>query len=120
AGALVLLAADVRVGADGPFKIGLNEVAIGLPLPIYGVELARYRLAPSRFDAVILGDVVDPAGALAAGYLDEVVPAGDVVAAARRHADRLAALPTAALARTKATARGAIAQHVSATMAVDL
>jgi enoyl-CoA hydratase len=120
AGALLLLAADVRIGADGPFKIGLNEVAIGLPLPIYGVELARYRLAPSRFDAVILGDTVDPAGALASGYLDRVVAPEEVVAAARAEADRLSSLDPEAVRRTKLAARAEIAREISATMAADV
>src|SRR3954471_11940875 len=38
AGALVLLVSDVRVGAEGKYKIGLNEVAIGMGLPIFAVE----------------------------------------------------------------------------------
>jgi len=45
-GAFLMLAADVRIGARGPFQIGLNEVAIGLPVPWYGIELARMRLSP--------------------------------------------------------------------------
>ena len=32
-GAILLMAADVRIGADGPFKVGLPEVEIGMPLP---------------------------------------------------------------------------------------
>ena len=45
-GALLVLTGDVRVAARGAFRIGLNEVQLGLPLPILAVELARYR--PSR------------------------------------------------------------------------
>ena len=44
-GAFTLLACDHRIGADGPFKTGLNEVAIGLTIPHYGIELARHQLA---------------------------------------------------------------------------
>src|SRR5579862_730602 len=44
-GALLLLAADYRVGAAGDFKIGLNEVSIQMPLPLFGMELARARLS---------------------------------------------------------------------------
>jgi enoyl-CoA hydratase len=51
AGALVLLASDLRVGARGQFKIGLNEVAIQLTLPVFGMEQARDRLAPCWFTA---------------------------------------------------------------------
>src|SRR5262249_57539618 len=45
AGAILLLAADTRIGARGDFKIGLNEVAIGMRLPIFAYELARERLS---------------------------------------------------------------------------
>src|SRR5258708_5344809 len=41
AGAFLLMAADARVGADGPFKLGLNEVRIGLTLPWFPAVLAR-------------------------------------------------------------------------------
>lgn len=40
-GGLLLLSADYRIGTAGEFKIGLNEVAIGLTMPRFGVEIAR-------------------------------------------------------------------------------
>ena len=45
AGALLALSCDVRIGGDGPAKIGLNETAIGMGLPHYAVELAQARLS---------------------------------------------------------------------------
>jgi len=48
-GALLLLATDYRIGTEGNYKIGTNEVAIGMPLPYFGVELARLRLSPTHF-----------------------------------------------------------------------
>jgi len=39
-GALLLLSTDYRIGVEGEYKIGLNEVAIGMPLPYFGVEIA--------------------------------------------------------------------------------
>ncbi|MGK2948559.1 MAG: enoyl-CoA hydratase-related protein, partial [Acidimicrobiales bacterium] len=41
AGALLTLACDTRIGGDGPAKIGLNETAIGMGLPVYATELAQ-------------------------------------------------------------------------------
>ena len=38
AGALMLLGCDVRIGADAPAKIGLNEVAIKMVLPALGAD----------------------------------------------------------------------------------
>lgn len=120
-GALTLLATDVRIGADGPAKIGLNEVAIGMALPAFAVELARDRLASSAFGAATMGgQVYDPAGALAAGYLDRIVPADDLVGQAMAEAHRLAELRTGAYARTKATARGEMIDRCLRSLDADL
>lgn len=73
-GALTCLAADYRIGMRGDYKIGLNEVAIGMTLPWFGVELARARLTTTHFgQAVGLARIYDPESAVTAGFLDEVV-----------------------------------------------
>jgi enoyl-CoA hydratase len=46
-GTFLLLACDVRIGARGPHRMGLNEVAIGISPPGFAIELARSRLHPS-------------------------------------------------------------------------
>jgi enoyl-CoA hydratase len=93
AGAFLLMAADTRVGADGPFKLGLNEVRIGLTLPWFAIVLARYRLAPSHFDhALVTGEMFDPQGAREAGLLDRVVPVDEVAEAGRAAAEDLATI----------------------------
>jgi len=121
AGALILLAADRRIGAAGDFKIGLNEVAIGLRLPIFAVELVRERLSKRHFTAAtILGRVYAPADAVDVGYLDAVVEPDRVVESAVAEAEPLAALPRGALAQTKALARSALVEHVRATLADDM
>jgi enoyl-CoA hydratase len=119
-GAITLLSCDVRIGADGPAKIGLNEVSIGKPLPRFAVELARDRLATSHFATAILGATYDPAGAAAAGYLDRVVPADQVVDEAMAEARRLGELRTGAVARTKANARQAMIDEVAAGIDADM
>jgi enoyl-CoA hydratase len=120
AGGLMLLVGDRRIGAEGPFKIGLNEVAIGMPLPIFAVELARYRMPPSAFDEVVLGDVADPAGAIRTGFLDRVVGPEDVINEATSEAKRLAALRTGAVSHTKENVRGAIAEGIRSTLKADM
>ena len=118
AGALMLLVSDVRVGAEGDFKIGLNEVAIGMGLPIFAVELARYRMPPSAFDTAVLGQVFDPVGAVHAGYLDRTSndPVGDALATAHQ----LSGLRKGAVAHTKHLARAAVAGHIRDTLAADM
>ena len=91
AGAILLMAADVRIGSAGPFKIGLNEVAIGMPIPIFAAELARDRLSRRHVTAATaLATIYDPQGALDAGYFDGVVEPDGVVDAALERAAALA------------------------------
>jgi enoyl-CoA hydratase len=78
-GAFLLLASDVRIGAEGNYKIGFNEVAIGLPVPSFGLELGRQRLAPAYLNRTALaGEMFDPAEAVKAGFLDKIVPSGEL------------------------------------------
>src|SRR5262245_11634571 len=74
-GAVLLCCADYRVGAAGDYKLGLNEIRINLAVPPFAADVARARLDPRYFTrATLLAEVFDPEGAMAAGYLDEVVP----------------------------------------------
>jgi enoyl-CoA hydratase len=101
-GAVVLCAADLRIGAAGDYKVGLNEVAIGLTLPVFASELARERLAPTHLQrATALAEAFSPAGAVEAGFLDRAVPPADVEGAALEAAATLAGLPGGAHAGTK-------------------
>lgn len=105
-GAVVLCAADLRIGTAGAYKIGLNEVAIGLALPPFASELARARLSPRHLQrATALAELYDPAGAVEAGFLDRAVPADQLEAAALDAAATLAALPARAHALTKRSLR---------------
>ena len=90
-GGFLLLASDYRVGADGPFKLGANEVRIKIAVPHWTVELFRDRVANTHASRTLLtGELYGPAVAREAGYLDEVVPVGDVVDRARSVAVELA------------------------------
>src|SRR5215475_2216116 len=102
AGALLLLAADLRVGARGQFKIGLNEVAIQLTLPVFAMELARDRLAKRWFTiATSQARVFDPETACEAGYFDLLAEPDALLETALAQAQRLAALPHPAFRDTK-------------------
>jgi enoyl-CoA hydratase len=105
-GALVLLSADYRVGVHGTYKIGLNEVAIGMTLPYFAVELARARLATTHLGpAVHLARIYDAAGAVEAGYLDEAVSEEDLLARATDLAAQFSSLNMEAHRQTKARTR---------------
>jgi enoyl-CoA hydratase len=120
AGALILLAADHRIGASGDYKIGLNEVAIGMTLPTWAVELARYRMPPSTLDQIVVGQVNSPEAAVAAGFLDRVVAPDEVVATASELAGQLSALRRGAVAGTKMRLRDAVAHRMLDGIDADL
>ncbi|HWJ60531.1 MAG TPA: crotonase/enoyl-CoA hydratase family protein [Acidimicrobiales bacterium] len=120
-GALTLLSCDLRIAADVPAKIGLSEVAIGLTLPKFAFALAEDRLQRPALPAATIGaQVYDPAGALAVGYVDQVVDADDLLATALAEAQRLGQLDTAAYAGTKANARADLIERELARVVEDM
>ncbi|WP_342655030.1 crotonase/enoyl-CoA hydratase family protein [Pseudomonas sp. F3-2] len=105
-GAFLLLSADYRIGIEGPFSIGLNEVQIGMTMHHAGIELARDRLSKSAFGrSVINGEMFDPKGALQAGFLDKVVTAEELTDAARTVALQLKKINMRAHKQTKLKVR---------------
>jgi enoyl-CoA hydratase len=122
AGALLCLACDTRIGsADLPAKIGLNETAIGMGLPWYGIRLGEARLSVRhRQRSVLQAEIYDMAGAVDAGYLDELVDADAVESAAVARARQLGQLPSGAYAFTKERLRRALADEVLAGIAADM
>jgi enoyl-CoA hydratase len=121
-GGILLCCADVRIGAQGPYKLGLNEVRIGMPVPAFAVEVCRDRLSPPYFTrAIQLAHVHSPDEALTAGFLDEVVAPDAVVARATEvAADLAAALHPGPFRMTRATTRGAVAAQLREVLAADL
>jgi enoyl-CoA hydratase/carnithine racemase len=105
-GAVLALYCDYRVMADGAFKIGLNEVQVGLcPGPVIYAVLRRL-VGPRHADQLISsGLLLAPAQALEIGLVDRIVPESEVVPAAIAWAQALAALPPKAVAATRRFAR---------------
>lgn len=114
AGAIWLMSCDVRIGADTPTKIGLNETAIGMVLPTSVVTLARDRLSPRHVhSSVLLARLYSPAEAVDVGYLDWVVPEDELEHAAMSEAAGLAeGLVLKAFAGTRRVIRGPVATSV--------
>jgi enoyl-CoA hydratase len=101
-GAFLMLSSDVRIGARGPWRIGMNETAIALTVPWFAIKIARHRLTPAAFARVQSAAMLSPEDAVAAGYLDAVVDAESLDAAVRAEAVRLGALDATSFAATKA------------------
>ncbi len=107
AGAVLLMTADYRIGAQGDFKIGLNEVAIGMPLPQFVLRIARAQLNRKHLtEATLFAQIFSPDEALEVGYLNQLLEAKSLKKAAMDRALALAqGLNAHAFAKTKQAAR---------------
>lgn len=101
-GAFLMMSADVRFGLDGAWRIGMNEVAIGLTVPKFAIELARHRLTPPGFAAISSAAMFAPTDAMRLGYLDQVLPSTLLASAIEEEVTRLCALDMPSFAATKA------------------
>lgn len=121
AGALLLLSADRRIGARGDFKIGLNEVALGMTLPDFAVELARARLCPPHFlRATAQAEIYAPDPAVDAGFLDTLASPGTLEDSALEQARALAALDARAFRNTKRLVQASLVQGIRERLEDDL
>jgi len=119
-GAFLLLSVDYRVGVEGPFTIGLNEVRIGMTMHHVGIELARDRLRKSAFQrSVINAEMFNPATAKEAGFLDEVVPAEGLMSAALAMAQQLKKIDMRAHAATKLKVRAKLLDTLDRAIELD-
>ena len=112
-GAVLAMYCDYRVMAQGAFKIGLNEVAVGIhPGPVIHGVLRR--VVGARRAELLLASarMLTPDEALAVGLVDELVAPEEVVDRAIAWAQNLARLPAAALAATRALARADLIEIV--------
>ena len=119
----VLLAAtgDTRYGIPGPYKLGLNEVSNGMPVPILAHALAEDRLDPRHLTAAVLqAKIYGPEGALTAGWLDALVPEEQLLETAVEEAKRLSKLPARAYGLTKKSLRSKTLAYVRETLAENV
>ncbi len=112
-GTILALACDLRVLAEGRPRMGLSELAVGVPFPTAAIEVARHVLGP-RLDRVVLeADLLDPEAALRLGMVDEILPAEQVEDRALELARHLAAVPPDTFAHTRRQLRAAAWERVA-------
>ncbi len=120
-GAVLLLAADLRIGASGNFKIGFNEVAIGMTTPIFLLDFARERLSKRHLHrATVQAEIYDPGSAVDAGFLDRVQSPEALHETALEEARRLGQLPRSAFKGTRQLLRGDVLDHIETTLEADM
>ncbi|MFC4943047.1 enoyl-CoA hydratase/isomerase family protein [Pseudonocardia sp. GCM10023141] len=90
-GCVLAMACDVRVMAEGQFRIGVNEVQFGLPLPATGFEILRHAVPSPLLSWLLLqGRQFAPAEAQRLGLVHQVAgergPMADAMDEARAFA----------------------------------
>ena len=105
-GCVLAFFCEWRVMADGPFRIGLNEVAVGVRIPPPIHAAARHVLGSRGAERICTSaELFEVDDALRLGLIDEVAPPDEVVPRALAWCERMIALPPAALRKTRMVAR---------------
>jgi enoyl-CoA hydratase len=120
-GYALMLSADYVIGSRGDFRISANEVAIGLTMPRVAAAVLQHRLDPAAYQrAVTLSEEFGPESALDAGFFDELVEPGDLVARAAALADKFGTLDARAHAASKRRIRASLIRRIRFSLPLDL
>ena len=120
-GALLLAYSDYSIGVEGSFKLGLNEVHIGLPLPLLAIEITRHKLDPRRFnEATALGRLYSPVEAQKVGYLNQTTSPETFEETVQQTAKALTQINPMAFRETKKRLWGDLATQIEKTLESDL
>ena len=105
-GAFLLLSADYRIGVEGDYKIGLNEVMIGMTMHNAGIAIAKARLSEVYLNrSVNNAEIYNSKDAVKAGFLDVIVPEDHLLPTAIKVAEMFTKLNKKAHAATKLKVR---------------
>ena len=120
-GAFLLLSADYRIGVEGDFKIGLNEVMIGMTMHNAGIAIAKFRLSENYLNrSVNNAEIYNPKSAIDAGFLDIIVPESHLLITAEKVAAMFSKLHPKAHAETKLKIRKEHLEHLEKAITLDL
>jgi enoyl-CoA hydratase len=112
-GGILVLAADIRLLAEGAGRIGVPELLVGVPFPAAALEIVRFAVPRDMMQALIYtGRTLLPPEALAAGLVDEVVPADALPARAQEIAEQLARIPPPVYRLTKLALRAEALERI--------
>lgn len=120
-GAFLLLSTDYRIGTEGDFKIGLNEVLIGMTMHHAGIAIAKSRLSEVYLNrSVNNGEIYNPKDAIRAGFLDTIVPEDLLLPTAKKVAKMFTQVNKKAHAETKLKVRNQHLKELKAAIDLDL
>lgn len=111
-GCILTLAADYRLMAAGNGRIGIPELAVGVPFPPSVLEAVRFAVPPQHLQMLIYtARTVVPDDALRFGLVDEVVAPETLETRAMEMARQLGAIPSEIFALTKRQLRDRAIAH---------
>jgi enoyl-CoA hydratase len=115
-GGVMVLAADVRLMAEGAGRIGVPELLVGVPFPVVALEVVRFAVPRDKVQSLIyMGRTLPPQEALAAGLVDEVVAPEEILARAQEIARQLAQIPPKVFRLTKQSLRAEALERIDRT-----
>ena len=110
-GCVLALCCDQRIMAEGRFKIGLNEIQVGVRIPRPILAVARHVVGHRQAERMCTqATLFGTDEALRIGLIDELVPPERVVPRALEWCEHMSSLPPNALRRTRALTRRGVVQ----------
>jgi len=120
-GAVIATYCDYRVMAEGKFKIGYNEVRVGIPMPVAILRCVARLIGERQAERLCAGGLLLPVSeALAIGLIDETAPADQVVERALDWCRAITALPPKAMAKTRDASRAGLIRCMDEGLAGEL
>ena len=120
-GTVLAIFGDWRVMAEGDYKIGLNEVQVGIQMPPLIVKALRRLIGAREAEHMAVGGELIPVEkALRIGLIDDVAPPERVVERALAWCERLLTLPQEAMLGTRRDARADLCSLFDADLDTEL
>jgi enoyl-CoA hydratase len=116
-GCVLALACDLRLMSGG--RMGLTELAVGVPFPVSALEIARHALGSRAGQVLLAAETADRERALAFGMVDELAEPGELLPRAITLAAQLAARSPESYRLTKVALHRPANEAIAATVAAD-
>lgn len=114
-GAILACCSDHAVAPEGRAKIGVTELAVGVPYPLAALEVVRHAVTPERFEEVVFGAATySSREAREIGFVDEVVSPDRVLERAVEVAETLGRIPPETYALVKTAVRRPALERIAA------